>query len=123
MRHSPHWRRFEETATYDSPLDDEDDEVCVECGKGGFLTGCDDCGREFHFSCVGLSWPPQEEAWSCPVCNPASAEPSAPADAETFECDLCFERKPREMETARIAAEKATIEKRLRELNAEARAL
>ena len=88
-------------------FDGEDDEVSVVCGKVGFLTGCDDCG-EFHFSCVGLYWPPDGEAWSCPDCNPpAWYFPPAPLRRslpETFECAICYEQQPLEMETGRIAA-------------------
>ena len=47
--------------------EDQHDDVCDRCFKGGTLLCCDTCTLAYHTKCVGLSKLPDGD-WSCPTC-------------------------------------------------------
>ena len=51
----------------DDKTDDQHDDVCDRCFKGGMLLCCDTCSLAYHKQCVGLSKLPDGD-WSCPTC-------------------------------------------------------
>ena len=54
-------------AENDTVEEDQHDDVCDRCFKGGMLLCCDTCTLAYHTKCVGLTKLPDGD-WSCPTC-------------------------------------------------------
>ena len=72
-----------------TPVDeDEDEDVCAECGEAGELLMCDSCPLVYHLSCLDppLSAVP-EGSWLCPKCvrgvRTSAADSAAPCRARS----------------------------------------
>ena len=66
---------------YEMMPDDEEDEVCEECGKGGtkrkVLVECDYCLRPYHEGCLETK-PEEGVSWKCPMCEAGKPPPDSP---------------------------------------------
>ncbi|KAH9502717.1 hypothetical protein Btru_069592 [Bulinus truncatus] len=107
-------------------VDDNHDDYCAACGKGGQLLMCETCRLVYHLDCLN---PPLTEApkyaWSCPKCL-VSGKGLIHINSEvlakvqnyiTIKTAKLEEKKQMEHKNQELISEKNNLEKRLKHLN------